>query len=291
VFTKYHKIQYFILLNNPFDRLEQIMRQPLDSFGEKMFSEKNTSVETYPFCEGFTTRKKPFRWVGIVEIVVIFCVFCTGFTGAHPGGTLSVNSPVNVENGTTFPVTVTFTNDNSPPVNNFGFDIQYDNTKIQYVTYDAAITAGVPNANAVSVSTPDASLVRVGWVSNAGSWDSNVTPGASTLAIITFRAIKPDSTSQLHFTGINFFDMDGNPSIITPTDGTFTTGQGPAGTAQAGLTTAEPETPVPQPSGPEPAVPLKTSPVLPSATRTPLDIVVVAGALATGVALFARKRW
>jgi len=152
-------------------------------------------------------------------MVFLILLLLVGFGSAN--GTLTVNSPAGVTNGTSSVVTVTFTNDDSPHVNNFGFDIQYDNTKIQYVTYDATITAGVPLANSVSVSTPDATTVRVGWFSSAGSGDSNVTPGASTLARITFKAINPGTTSNLHFAGINFFDMDANPSTITPTDGTF----------------------------------------------------------------------
>jgi PKD repeat protein len=160
---------------------------------------------------------KMHRLIGLLVLILILCV---GFASAN--GTLTLNSPANVANGTTAVVTVTFNNDNTPPVNTLGFDLQFDNTVIEYVSAVSGTIGSPTVSNTGGASTPVPGTVRFGWYDTASD-TSNITSGSSTLVQITFRAIKPTGgTSNLHFTNFAFADVDAGSITVTGTDGTFT---------------------------------------------------------------------
>jgi hypothetical protein len=113
-----------------------------------------------------------------------------------------------------------FNNDNTPPVNSLGFDLQFDNTVIQFINYTSN-EIGTSNSNIGGGNLLSPGIVRFGWYSYTGDGASNVTAGVSPLVQISFRAIKPASSSTLHFTNIVFSDRDANLIMVTGTDGSF----------------------------------------------------------------------
>jgi len=151
---------------------------------------------------------------------------CIGFGSAN--AVLSVNSPAGVTNGTTSVVTIALSsNDDTPPIGSVQFDLQFDNTIIKNVSW-VSNAIGTPGSNTGTGSIVGGNKFRLIWVPSDGT--STVAAGPSNLVSVTFRAIKPGSTSGLDFipAGILFTDIAFNPITVTGTNGTFSVAAMPA---------------------------------------------------------------
>jgi hypothetical protein len=129
--------------------------------------------------------------------------------------------------------------------------------------------------------------IKLQWISGP------LAQGQSTIITLHNVTARTPAATPLHISNVFLTDMAGNQIDETTgnlilNDGAFIPTGAPAAATQ---TTVEPTTQIPQSVPTEPGIAAKTPPVPTAApTRSPLDIVVVAGALVIGVTLFARKK-
>ncbi len=151
--------------------------------------------------------------VRLTGFTVLLILVCIGFVSAN--GAMNLTPSTFITNGTTSVVTVSMDNDNIPTIGSVQFDVQFDPTVIKY---ESASVVGTSTSTGL-ISTPAANKVRLTWAAAIGS---PLASGYSNLIFITFRAIKPASTSNLNITGLNIYDETGLIAVTTTTtNGTF----------------------------------------------------------------------